>query len=124
MLATEATDDGACEEEEPEEVRAPKIAPKPYVPTKAEVDAHYPLHAEYRNWCKFCVEGKAASRLHHASNPLEEPLGVTVSVDYCFMVPEESEEGMDAILIGYDDCKKGLWAMSVECKGPTESSVE
>ena len=40
------------------------------------------------------------------------------------MVPEESEEGMDAILVGYDDKKKGLWAMSVESKGPTESSVE
>ena len=30
---------------------------------------------------------------------------------------------MDAILVGYDDKKKGLWAMSVEAKGPTDSST-
>ena len=51
-------------------------------------------------------------------------MGFTVSIDYCFMTPEESEEGMDAILVGYDDKKKGLWEMSVEAKGPVESSVE
>ena len=114
---------GVCEDED-DEIRAPKIAPRPYVPTKAEIDAHYPLHAEYRNWCKYCVEGKGVSRPHHAGDASEEPIGVTVSIDYCFMVPEESEEGMDAILIGYDNCKRGLWAMSVESKGPTESLVE
>ena len=111
-------------EGEVEENVVPKIAPRPYIPTKAEVAAHYPLHAEYRSWCKHCVEGKAASRLHHKGDPLEEPLGVTVSIDYCFMTPEESEEGMDAVLIGYDDKKKGLWAMTVDAKGATESSVE
>ena len=100
---------GVCDEDDSEEVRAPKIAPKPYVPTKAEVDAHYPLHAEYRSWCKYCVAGKAASRLHHAGKADEEPMGVTISIDYCFMVAEESEEGMDAILVGYDNCKKGFW---------------
>ena len=126
MAEEEAMLCGECdpEEEENGEFRAPKIASRPYIPTKAEIDAHYPLHAEYRSWCKFCVEGKAASRLHKRGDPTEEPIGVTVSIDYCFMTPEESEEGMDAILVGYDDKKKGLWAMSVEAKGPVESSVE
>ena len=123
-MEEEATVEGADQDGDTEEVRAPKIAPKPYIPTKAEVDAHYPLHAEYRSWCKHCVAGKASSRLHHAGNAEDEPLGVTVSIDYCFMVAEESEEGMDAILVGYDNCKKGLWALSVEAKGPTDSSVE
>ena len=111
-------------QDEEEETRAPNIASRPYIPTKAEIDAHYPLHAEFRNWCKFCVEGKGASRHHKKGDPTEEPIGVTISIDYCFMVPEEAEEGMDAILVGYDDKKKGLWAMSVESKGPTESSIE
>ena len=39
------------------------------------------------------------------------------------MVPEEAEEGTDAILVGFDDKQKGLWAMSVEAKGPTDSST-
>ena len=36
-----------------EEVRAPKIARRPGVPTKAEIDAHYPMHAEFRDWCRY-----------------------------------------------------------------------
>ena len=39
-MEEEATIDGADQDGDTEEVRAPKIAPKPYVPTKAEVDAH------------------------------------------------------------------------------------
>ena len=97
---------GECEPEETMESRAPKIASRPHVPTKAEIDAHFPLHAEFRDWCRFCVEGKCASRQHKAGDSTEESIGVTVSIDYCFMVPEEAEEGMDAILVGYDDKKK------------------
>ena len=124
----EAEDDAeiVCEVREPEQedgARAPRIASQPYVPTKAEIEAHFPLHAEYRNWCRFCVEGKGTSR-QHRSGDTGESLGVTISLDYCFMVPEESEEGMDAILVAYDDKKMGLWAMAVESKGPTESSVK
>ena len=97
----EATLSGGCDEND--EVRAPKVAPRPYVPTKAEVEAHFPLHAEFRSWCKYCVEGKSVSRLHQRGDPTEELIGVTIGIDYCFMVPEESEEGMDAIIVGYDD---------------------
>ena len=99
---------GECEPEENDEIRAPKIANRPYEPTRTEIDSHFPLHAEFRSWCKYCVEGKSASRPHRAGDPNEEPIGVTISIDYCFMVPEESEEGMDAVLIRYDDKKKGF----------------
>ena len=40
------------------------------------------------------------------------------------MTPEKSEEVIGAILFGFDVKKKDLWAMSVEAKGPFESSVE
>ena len=50
-----------AEDEETMESRAPKIASRPHVPTKAEIDAHFPLHAEFRDWCRFCVAGKCAS---------------------------------------------------------------
>ena len=45
-----------CEPDK-EEVRAPRIASQPYVPTKAEIEAHFPLHADFSSWCRFCVEG-------------------------------------------------------------------
>ena len=116
---------GTCDPEDDglEETRAPNIAKRPYAPTKAEIEAHFPLHADFRSWCKYCMAGKAVSRQHKAKDPDEEALGVTVSIDYCFMVPEESEEEMDAILIGYDSSKMGLWAMPVDAKGPTPAAV-
>ena len=54
------------------------------------------------------MANKGVSRQHAAVDPTEEALGVTISIDYCFMVPEESEEEMDAILIAYDSHKMGL----------------
>ena len=39
------------------------------------------------------------------------------------MVPEESEEEMDAILIAYDNRKMGLWEMTADAKGPTPQAV-
>ena len=62
MAEEEAMICGECDpDEENGEFRAPKIASRQYIPTKAEIDAHYPLHAECRSWCNFCVEGKAAA---------------------------------------------------------------
>ena len=48
-----------AEEEDTEEVRAPKIARKPDTPTKAQIEAHFPLHAEYRSWCEFSLPVRA-----------------------------------------------------------------
>ena len=43
---------GKCEDGEPQEkVRAPKIARRPVVPTKADIGAHYDMHADLRSWC-------------------------------------------------------------------------
>ena len=39
------------------------------------------------------------------------------------MVPEESEEEMDAIFIAYNNHKMGIWAMSADAKGPTPQAV-
>ena len=99
-----------CEDGEPqEEVRAPEIDRRPGVPTNAEIGAHYPMHAELRDWCRYCVEGKRVSR-HH--------------VNYGFWTPEEFEEKMDAMLAGYDSEKMGLWTIIVDAKGPTLSSTK
>ena len=93
-----------CEDGEPqEELRAPNIARRPGVPTKFEIDAHDRMHAEFRDWCRYCVKGKGVSRHHEKGKEEEEAIGVTVSVDYCFWTPEEFEEEMDAILVGYDN---------------------
>ena len=65
-------------EEEDMESRAPSIICRPCTPTKAEIDAHFPLHQDYRSWCRFCVEGKGVSRQHRKGDPKEEAIGVTI----------------------------------------------
>ena len=103
--------------------RVPNIASRPCVLTRAKIDARFPLHAKYGSWCDSCAHGEIIRRQHAAGDPSEQALGVTISVDYCFMVPEESEEEMDAILIAYDSHNMGLRAMTADAKGPTPQAV-
>ena len=117
--------DGVIDEDgEDAEVRTPKVARKPRTPTRAEIDAHYPLHADYRDWCPHCVAGKGISNQHRSGKKPEEEIGTTVSMDYLFMVPEEAEEDMDAVLIVYDANRRNMWTMVTDSKGPTATSVK
>ena len=54
----------------------------------------------------------------------EDKLGTTISVDYCFMVPEERGSYLSPILLGYDDSTNATWTMRVDHKGPTDDSVK
>ena len=58
----------ADEDEEPEssEIRKPQVAKRPYTPTRAELEAHLPLHLEYRSWCPHCRAGRGISMQHRA----------------------------------------------------------
>ena len=94
------------------EVRKHKVARKPVLPTKAEIDAHVPLHLEYHSWCKHCVHGKGRSNRHLAKKEDEESLGVTWHGDYAFTSGigyDETEEGMQASLVMYDDNKDSFF---------------
>ena len=109
------------------EVRKHKIARKPVLPTKAEIDSHFPLHLEYRSWCKHCVSGKGRSNKHLQKDEDEESLGVTWHGDYAFTSGigyDESEEGMQASLVMYDDSKESFWAVGIDEKGATDSMVK
>ena len=107
------------------EVRRHKIGTRPTLPTKAEIAEHYPLHLNYRSWCRHCVAGKARSAAHKAKDDDEEQLGVTMHTDYAFMGGEhnEEEEGMQPSLIMYDDNKDSFWAAGVDKKGASEAMV-
>ena len=76
------------------EMRQPRLGRRPVLPTKAEVEEHFPLHLNYRSWCKHFVAGKAILAQHKAAEPDRERLGVTWNADYAFMGAEEAEEGM------------------------------
>ena len=55
------------------EARCPIIARRPQTPTKAEVEAHMTLHAEYRDRCPHCIHGRGMSRQHRSTG--SETLG-------------------------------------------------
>ena len=110
---------------EGEESRKPNIARRPLTPSKQEVEDHLPLHLEYRSWCPHCVAGKGISDQHRKNlGEKSEDLGVTISLDYCFMTAEEAEEDMRAILVCYDHNKSGFWVLPVEHKGAQEEVVK
>ena len=106
-----------------DEIRRPKIGRRPLLPTKAEVDEHFPLHLHYRSWCKHCRAGKGRLAPHQVEAHDREKLGVTFSADYAFMTPEELDEEMQPSLIMYDDHEGAFWATSVRAKGVNEAVV-
>ena len=75
--------DKADEHDDVDEGRRPKALRRPQTPTKAEWDEHVLTHLPFREWCPHCVAGKGVSSHHKTSK--EPQLGLTVSVDYCWM---------------------------------------
>ena len=47
-----------------EELRKPRIGRRPILPTKAEVMEHFPLHLQYRSWCRHGRAGKGRLAPH------------------------------------------------------------
>ena len=86
------------------EVHKHRIARRPSLPTKAEIDEHYPLCLNYRSWCAHSVAGKARSNQHVISKEDKVRLGVTWNADYVFMSGEhnEGEHGMQPALRLYN----------------------
>ena len=96
------------EKEEEVEMRKPRVGVRPVAPTKAEMEAHYPLHLEYRSWCAHCRAGKAILAPHVWEPADREKLGIMVSCDYAFMGSEEKDEDIQPSLIIFDDDKEAF----------------
>ena len=109
---------------EPDDVRKPRVGRRPVLPAKADIENHYPLHLQYRDWCPQCVAGKAVLEQHQVEPSDRERLGVTVSADYAFIASEEKEEGMQPFLVMFDSGKKAFWAIGVAAKEVSEPLVE
>ena len=114
----------ARQEEEMEESRKLKIANRPTLPTQEEVEEHQVTHWPTRDWCEHCVKGKAVSSAHKRSQDKGEIDTPTISIDYCFMAPEEREEGTIPILAVYDNKTKAIRALPCAAKGTDEEAVK
>ena len=63
VVVTDETGEESAADEQG--ARVPRVARRPYTPTKAELEEHLPLHLEYRSWCEACVKGRGVERAHH-----------------------------------------------------------
>lgn len=99
----------------------------PQAPTREELEDHLPLHIPYRAWCAVCVRG-AGNHDPRRTHGRQEPLGVTVSLDYCFFggVGEQNmdEYSLPTILILHDDSVDAMWTLRVQSKGVREEIVD
>ena len=105
--------------------RQPRPGHRPNTLTKAEIEEHFPNHAHYRSWCPDCCAGRSISRQHRKRDPVEEPLGPTISLDYAFLHEGEEEDGVEPVLVAVDQIKHSVWALQVDRKGvDTGAGVE
>ena len=51
-----------------------------YLPSQLEIDEHNLNHLPFRNWCPYCVQGKAVAG-HHRRRRLEESAVPVISMD-------------------------------------------
>ena len=98
-----------------EEALVPKVAGRPYTPTKKEREEHEATDLPYRAWCKHCVYGKGVHSPHFGGGH-EETGRATVSLDYCFM-GEEASDDLPPILVMWDNKSGMLWALPVDNEG-------
>ena len=93
----------AAEEDDQEGLgeRIPKVGRRPDIPTRKEIEEHFPLHVHYRAWCPHCVAGRSTSRQHRCQED-EEVLGPCVSLDYAFKYGDEKEEATSPVLVAVD----------------------
>lgn len=105
-----------------EEMRKTRVGRRPILWNKAEVEEHFPLHLQYRSWCRHCRAGKGRFAPHSVEPPDREKLGVTFSADYAFMSSEEAEEDMQPSLIMYDDHRGAFRAAGVRATGVNEAN--
>ena len=62
------------------------------MPCEEEVRIHNLTHIPFRDWCPYCVQGRAASAAHKKRKEEDKGLPV-ISMDYMGMV--EKEPGVD-----------------------------
>ena len=63
----------------------PKVLKHRYRPSAREVEEHNATHVPFRNWCPFCVAGKAKNNPHFRREEGRSGDIPVVSMDYTYM---------------------------------------
>ena len=87
-------------EEEGEETRTPRAGRIPTAPTKKELEEHLPLHVPYKELCPICVSSEGIhDQARRTAEAEKDRLGITISMDYCFLSSSEDLEHDPKVLI-------------------------
>ena len=78
----------------------------------------------YKAWCLVCVAGEGIHKQSRQTREDEkERIGITVSMEYCFLSTDGEADEDPKILILHDDRLETLWALGVKAKGVTPEVV-
>ena len=108
------------EDQETQEARGARVIKRPEMQTQRERDEHMLTHLPCSIWCPYCIAGRGISVRHVAAGGDREKFGVSISLDYCFITPGDTEKDMCPILILHDDNHEAIWAIPVEHKGAVQ----
>ena len=118
---------GGGADEPEEEGRRVRAAPSPYIPSRAEREAHRATHLPYRTWCEDCVCGRHDAPPHRKVLREEERSKAEVSLDYGFLKRREEdsdEERLATLLVLKSRPSRAVRAWVVPEKGvQVESTV-
>ena len=68
-----------------EEAQIAKIKKAPMLPTEREIDEHCATHVPFRDWCEFCVHGKARDDPHYRQRKDREMMIPEIYIDYMWL---------------------------------------
>ena len=106
-----------------EEAIQVKEIPNVCMPCEAEVNLHNLIHLPFRDWCPYCVQGKAVSYPHLKRRKEEDEVPV-ISSDYMGLKHREPEEGQNPIIVTVDRRTKTKYAHVLKAKGVDHYAVE
>jgi hypothetical protein len=110
-------------EEIVEEAAAVRSLPDVCRPCEAEVNQHNLIHLPFRDWCPYCVQGKAVSYPHVKRKEAEDDVPV-ISADYMGVKHREPQEGQNPIIVMVDRKTKKKFANVLKVKGVEHYAVE
>ena len=70
-------------------------------PSEAEINMHNLSHLPFRDWCPYCVQGKAVSYPHIKRKQKEDEVPIILS-DCMGLKHREPEEGQNPIIVTVD----------------------
>ena len=131
----EAQHGRGCDDEDGEEMTAPRAVRSPADPTPKEVEDHdIGGRAVFRNWCRHCMRGRCREWKHEGSSASSDDPGVPViSFDYGYLCQqseteesqkEAEESGSSPLLVMWDSWSKSPFTFLLPAKGLDYSSSD